>query len=217
MKNRLRSLALRALLAVSLHATAALAQSPELTGLARAAGNKHVLSCIRVALDDTAGREVTSTRTDARGLFAIAAPGRGVYRLRFDSPVTTPVLGPTDTVSDTAYVERVYELPFALGDPAVRAASLSNDDNLRPLINPAPHYPEKLRDKGVEGSALAEFVVDSSGAVDSASIRIVRATNPEFGVAVAEALAKTLFRPQHDHGVAVCQRWLEPFYFRLGR
>lgn len=212
-----RSTAVLALLQALLIAPTALAQSPELTGLTRAAGDKHVLSCIRVALTDSAGREVAFARTDWRGLFAIAAPRAGVYRLRFESPITAPVLGPVDTVTDSSYVERVYELPFTLSDSIVRAALPPTSDDLRPLIAPAPHYPEKLRDQGIGGSVLAEFVVDSGGAVDSTSIRIVRATHPDFGASVTEVLTKTVFSPQHDHGVAVCQRWIEPFEFRVNR
>jgi len=212
-----RALALLAILATSLAARTASAQSPELTGIARAAGDKHLLGCVRVALEDSSGREVGYTRTNPRGLFAIAAPKAGVYRLRFETPITNPVLGPIDTLSDTAYVERVYELPFALRDSAGRIANPPGYGDLQPLVNPGPHYPERLRDAGVEGEALAEFVVDSEGRVDSESVRIVRATRPEFGQAVSEAVQKWVFSPQHDHGATVCQRWLQPFAFELNR
>lgn len=211
-----RSEFLVALLAL-LPATVSLAQSAELTGLARATGDKHPLSCIRVALTDSTGREVAFARTDWRGLFAIAAPRAGVYRLRFESPMTLPVLGPVDTVSDSAYVERVYELPFALNDSSVDATAAPRDPALRPLVGPAPHYPDRLRSRNTEGSVLAEFVIDSSGAVDTASIRVVRATQPEFGAAVKEALGKWIFRSPYDHGVAVCERRLQPFEFRMSR
>ena len=212
-----RSTALLAFFAASVAATPALAQSPELTGLARAAGDKHALSCIRVALTDSAGREVAFARTDWRGLFAIAAPGRGIYQLRFESPMTAPVLGPVDTLTDSSYVERVYELPFIWTESAARAAAATQQGELRPIVSPAPHYPEKLRDARIEGEVVAEFVIDTAGAVDSTSIRIVRAAAPEFGAAVTTALGKSIFRPPVDHGVAVCERWLQLFTFQVRR
>ena len=217
MPSRTPLLTVALLLAISAETTAALAQSPELTGLARAAGDKHPLSCIRVALEDSAGREVAFTRTDWRGLFAVAAPHSGVYRLRFDSPLTVPVLGPADSVSDGAYVERVYELPFTPLDSAARTAVLATDVELQPIIAPMPHYPDELRRRNVEGEAWAEFVIDTAGAVDTASIRIVRATQPELGVSVGDALRKTIFPPPRDRGAAACRRVIMPYEFRMVR
>ncbi|MBW7932710.1 MAG: energy transducer TonB [Gemmatimonadaceae bacterium] len=59
----------------------------------------------------------------------------------------------------------------------------------------APRYPNELRKANVTGSVLAMFVVDTSGRPDVASLKIVRATHPEFVDAVRESLPGHKFLP----------------------
>lgn len=216
MPSRSRTSAVCVLPGLLLQATPALAQSPELTGLARAAADKHPLTCIRVALEDSSGHDVASTRTDDRGLFAIAAPGAGVYRLRFEMPQADPVFGPVDTVRDGASVERVYDLPFTVFITREGPAWKKGPGELAP--KPGVHmpiYPMKLRMAGVEGPAVAEYVVDTTGQVVVSSIRIFSQTDPDFGRAVTTALPAARFEPQREQGVAVCQRAVSAFVFTL--
>ena len=78
-----------------------------------------------------------------------------------------------------------------------------------------PIYPEALRAQGIEGLALVEFVVDSSGRVDLPSFHVIRATDPQFVVAVREALPRMRFRPAVAHGLRVPQLVQLPMHFRL--
>ena len=207
-------LGLCVLLAALLRASPALAQSAELTGLARAAVDKHVLSCIRVALEDSAGHDVATSRTDDRGLFAIGAPDAGVYRLRFELPAAQPVLGPVDTLREGASIERVYDLPFAVVLTGNSYQHVPGELTPKSPVH-MPRYPMNLRMAGVEGSAAAEFVVDTAGAVVLPSIRIFSQTDPDFARAVITALPQARFVPQRDDGVPVCQRVIQPFVFTL--
>ncbi len=67
----------------------------------------------------------------------------------------------------------------------------------------APEYPEELLRTGVEGSVLAEFVVDTTGRVDLATVRIMESSDPRFQASVEAALTGMLFRAawRQDHRV----------------
>ena len=67
----------------------------------------------------------------------------------------------------------------------VRLELLSADD--------APHYPPVLRSAGVAGQVDVEFEVLGNGAVDSASIRVVRSTNAMFVPPTIASIAKWHF------------------------
>lgn len=78
-----------------------------------------------------------------------------------------------------------------------------------------PIYPDSLRRARVEGEVDAEFVVDTLGRVDSASVRITRATNSLFGQAVRAALPKMRFAPAEIGGRHVRQFLQQPFTFAI--
>jgi TonB family protein len=59
----------------------------------------------------------------------------------------------------------------------------------------APAYPPKLLADGTEGTVYAQFVVDTTGAVDMTSIRVLTSPHPEFEASVRAALAHMMFRP----------------------
>lgn len=83
------------------------------------------------------------------------------------------------------------------------------------LTQPMPRYPELLRQAGVEGSVLLEAIIDTTGRVDSASLSVVFATNPEFAAAARESAKRTLFRPGRVNGRAVRISVRLPFEFRI--
>jgi TonB family protein len=81
----------------------------------------------------------------------------------------------------------------------------------------APAYPALLLSKGIAGYAFVRFVVDTLGAVDTISFRVVEATHPEFALAVQRALPGMRFRPALQQGHRVPQ-WVEQrFHFRITR
>ena len=76
-----------------------------------------------------------------------------------------------------------------------------------------PVYPDSLWRAGVGGRVVAEFVVDTAGLVDPASVRIVSTTQPRFASAVASALREAVFTAAQLGGKAVSQVVLLPFLF----
>ena len=80
-----------------------------------------------------------------------------------------------------------------------------------------PRYPATLRSAGIEGRVLAEFVVDTMGRAELATLHFRELANPLFGDAVREALARYRFQPGELAGRKVRTRVAVPFEFRLER
>ena len=80
-----------------------------------------------------------------------------------------------------------------------------------------PRYPDVLRNAGVEGQVIAEFVVDEQGRSEERSVRFVRAGNPLFEDAVRVALRRMRFIPAEIGGRKVKQLVQMPFVFTITR
>lgn len=86
--------------------------------------------------------------------------------------------------------------------------------SLRPG-SPVPRYPDELRAARVEGRVLARFVVDTTGRVEPASVRIVSSTHPLFTTAVRSTLPRLHFTPARARGTKVRQLVELPFEFTV--
>jgi hypothetical protein len=76
-----------------------------------------------------------------------------------------------------------------------------------------PQYPDSLWRAGVSGRVVAEFIVDTAGAIEPGSLRIVSATHPYFAGAVKAALDEGSFRSAFLRGKPVRQIVQLPFVF----
>ncbi|HEU4564242.1 MAG TPA: TonB family protein [Gemmatimonadaceae bacterium] len=81
--------------------------------------------------------------------------------------------------------------------------------------NPAPRYPLVLRVRRVEGEVVVNFVVDTTGHVDTTSISVVASPDPRFSAAAREALVGSRFEPATLGGRKVRQLTAQRFWFRL--
>jgi len=77
----------------------------------------------------------------------------------------------------------------------------------------SPIYPRDLREKGVQGFAIVEVRVDSTGRVIQAEV--VRATLPEFGERALDAAKAWTFQPAMAQGRAITSRVRLPFEFTM--
>jgi protein TonB len=113
--------------------------------------------------------------------------------------VARGVVGGTGPVNnDQTYFEFQVEKP---------AAAVSG--------SPTPQYPETLRSAGIEGEVDAQFVVDTTGRADPASLKITKATNDLFSAAVRSALPRMRFYPAEIGGHKVRQLVQQPFTFSI--
>ncbi len=103
---------------------------------------------------------------------------------------------------------------LAEDEPVFLASQVQNPAAYDPR-SAAPAYPDDLRTRMIEGQALVQFVVDSTGTVDTTSFAVLGATHQEFVVAVRTALPRMRFVPAEQNGLRVRQLVQIPFTFRI--
>jgi len=79
----------------------------------------------------------------------------------------------------------------------------------------APEYPAMLKESGVEGQVLAQFVVNESGRYEGGTLKILSSSNPAFTAAVKDALPRMRFSAAQIGGKKVQQLVQMPFQFHL--
>ena len=79
----------------------------------------------------------------------------------------------------------------------------------------APEYPTMLKESGVEGHVLAQFVVNESGRYEGGTLKILNSSNPAFTAAVKDALPRMRFSAAQIGGKKVQQLVQMPFQFHL--
>jgi TonB family protein len=76
-------------------------------------------------------------------------------------------------------------------------------------------YPPEMFVAGIEGEVLLQGLVDSTGHVDPASVRVLRASNTAFEVPAIAMLRGTRFRPAQRNGQATTALIEVPISFEL--
>jgi len=80
-----------------------------------------------------------------------------------------------------------------------------------------PSYPDMLRSAGIEGTVLAQFVVDTTGRAEMNTFKALKSDNALFETAVKNALQRMRFLPAEVGGRKVKQLVQQPFQFSLNR
>lgn len=178
------------------------------------------LGCVDVTLEDTTGRIVARRQTNMEGTFEFDAPARGAYRFRFDVWHHQPVVGPVEMLEPSTERARMYQLAFVPAphtpiklwpDTADSPPGLPRDPG-RAMIR----YPKELHDKGVEGTVIAHYAVDSLGLVYGPSIRVIATTDPRFEPPVTAYLQAVQLAPARRAGRPACALMMnQPFNFSL--
>jgi len=81
----------------------------------------------------------------------------------------------------------------------------------------APEYPPALKDQGIEGTVLAQFVVNESGRYEPGTLKILNSSNSAFTAAVKDALPRMRFSAAQIGGKKVQQLVQMPFQFNIKR
>jgi TonB family protein len=79
----------------------------------------------------------------------------------------------------------------------------------------APVYPPELLAIGAQGLVRATYVVDTSGTVDTTTIKVILSNDPRFTASVVQALAHMRFRPARRAGKTVRQLVEQKFSFKI--
>lgn len=80
-----------------------------------------------------------------------------------------------------------------------------------------PRYPDILRQAGVEGEVLAQFVVDTTGRAEVRTFKVLKSSHDLFGTAVKNALPGMRFIPAEVGGRKVRQLVQQPFSFAIAK
>ena len=78
-----------------------------------------------------------------------------------------------------------------------------------------PKYPSILREAGIEGRVVIEFVVDTSGAVEPWTLRVLSSTHQLFEIRATAAVEACRYRPGSQGGQLVRVRMIQPINFLL--
>jgi len=93
-------------------------------------------------------------------------------------------------------VEKVDSTNFVYTAEQVSSAASISDASRRELARLLErNYPPLLRDSGVEGQAVMQFVVLEDGKVDPSSITAISTTHEQFGDASRKVLERARFNP----------------------
>lgn len=106
------------------------------------------------------------------------------------------------------------EVPNAIYDTVATAVDVDSMVT-RFTDSAAPLYPTKLLELKIEGGAYVQFVVDTTGMVDTTSFRVISSTHPEFAESVREALPGMRFHPAILRSKKVRQLVEQPFMFKI--
>jgi len=86
---------------------------------------------------------------------------------------------------------------------------------VRHIGGATPEYPANLRDMGVKGEVLAQFVVGENGRYESGTLKILSSSNAAFSDAVKRALPGMRFSAAQIGGQKVKQLVQMPFQFNI--
>ncbi len=201
--------------------------APTFAGRAVDADSKTPLACVSVALEDSAQNVVNSTRTDATGAFYLQAPHTGTYRVRVEMHGWMPAYGPNEVgaadevkqseypvrfteqllVTRSQYAREVEEFQHAqpaavTNEIGARSTSLVQGVTLggsesTPILGIIGRIPPM--------TTWMQFVVDSAGRVDKASILLPPGTSANAKASVASVLPRVRFSPAREKGTPVCE------------
>jgi TonB family protein len=81
--------------------------------------------------------------------------------------------------------------------------------------NPAPRYPDALRQANIEGNVIAQFIMDTLGHPNMETFKVLKSTDPLFTETVRSSLPNMRFSPALVGGRPVKQLVQMPFMFSL--
>jgi len=118
---------------------------------------------------------------------------------------------------------RVVPLAAALGimvaGPALAQGALRIAKDEAPTRTWAPEarYPDELRRTRLQGTVIVEAKIDSTGRVDTATVRVVESPDPRFNEPAKEFVVRSRYRAGRVEGKRVAMFVRVPVLFDLYR
>ncbi len=146
------------------------------------------------------------------------APSRTLQRV--PASVRQPVPVPQ---AATAFAQQSAPSPARRAAPGCtqQRQEVYSEDSVteRPerVNTPRLRYPDSLRAAGIGGRVLVQAIIDPSGHVESASVRILESSHPGFEAPAQEGVLASTYRPGRIDGRAVRVRVRMPINFQVAR
>ena len=165
---------------------------------------------------------VTRTAVSDPGATTTSAAAPDLPPAPVDVPPSIPPVTPGPAF-DPDRLRHVFATGLPGADPAGEdslslrgvLAAAEVDDPAVVVHQPSPRYPPVLQQAGIEGRVLVEFVIDTAGHTEAASLRVLESSNPGFDAAAGETVRRSVFRPARVHGSPVRQRTVQSIVFRI--
>jgi protein TonB len=87
------------------------------------------------------------------------------------------------------------------------------DEDAVPVIRPAPAYPDRAKELGIEGELAVVLIVNEDGKVSS--VEVVESPHPSITAQARKTFAAWRFKPAYNKGVPVKQRIKQRIEYRL--
>jgi hypothetical protein len=179
---------------------------------------------VRVDADSGVSRRVIWTSSNSSvatvdSLGRLIAVGNGLTRITATSAANS-VVWASASVSVVPPLERRTTASDRAPAPANEQTyfEFQVTKQVTPLpANPPPRYPGALREAGLEGEVLMQFVVDTMGLADMTTLKVLRSSHPLFTYAVWDVLPHFRLVPAELNGRKVRQLVQMPFQFSMTR
>ena len=177
-------------------------------GIVREQVTERPLRQIAVELADSS--VAVRSVTDAQGAFTLTTPRPGTYALWIGQGPEQLLAG-AFVVSADSFVQRAFLVP----ERRVYGGREVTDSVTQVRGIGRLEYPPELRAAHIQGSVLAQVVIDTMGRPRAETIRAVLSDNPAFLREAGRCILTMRFRPAMRDGVKVEQAIELPFTFTL--
>ncbi|MFQ5810724.1 MAG: TonB family protein [Armatimonadota bacterium] len=152
--------------------------------------------------------EMLPTRVRARLLRAVAygTAALGLLAVACDAP---PPRLPTEPGDSRPRALPRLEAQLTIGDAV--------DEPAERISCPVPEYPGLLRQAGIEGAVLLQFVVGTDGRVEPGTVEVLQSEHRGFEAAAKQLVTGCAFRAARLDGKPARAQAQMPVMFRLGR
>ena len=111
-------------------------------------------------------------------------------------------------------LKRVDSTAYAIGLVRIAVPILNPDQWAERLNDPPMAYPDVSIEEGENDDVTVQFVVNTNGRADTASLRILQGGHREFMLSAVQALAATRFKPASIGGCPVPQMVQQHYTYR---
>lgn len=91
------------------------------------------------------------------------------------------------------------------------------DDPVQPISQPTPRYPPVMQSAGIAGRVELQYIVDTTGHLESTSLKVMKSSHPSFEEPAKEVIQKSVFKPARFRGRAVRQLVQQAIAFKPGQ